>query len=330
MKNSLLFLSFLAFTLTTIAQQTGDFTMTYTENGSGLTRSYYVSVPSTYTSSLKYPLIYAWHGSGMSGSDMRTLIQSVNSNINAIIVCPDVNGFTTSAELTQMLNTSYAYPFINYHIDTAKRIIAGFSMGGYYAYQIGLQNPSQFTGILGLSPAIGSTQMTTAMWNNITQVRMATIDGTADFNYTAVHSLMTSIQSQGGSLSLIEPSGVTHADQVYFTSTTFHNDFDSSYTYLIAQPSTAGVKEDALTLGSIDMFPNPATEYVELYLGSINHNNLNVELFSIDGKMVGSNNYEIQKSNESIHIQFNHLKSGVYFVRVQGQNESVTKRLVVN
>ena len=107
MKNSLLFLSFLAFTLTTIAQQTGDFTMTYTENGSGLTRSYYVSVPSTYTSSLKYPLIYAWHGSGMSGSDMRTLIQSVNSNINAIIVCPDVNGFTTSAELTQMLNTSY-------------------------------------------------------------------------------------------------------------------------------------------------------------------------------------------------------------------------------
>lgn len=315
-------------TLLSAAQQTGDFTMTYAEQGSGTTRSYYVFVPTNYDSTQKYPLMYGWHGNGMSGSDMRALIKSVNSNINAIIVCPDINGFTTTAQLSQMLSNSYAYPFANYHIDTAKRIITGFSMGGYYAYSLGLSNPTQFTGILGMSPAIGSSQMTTTMWNNISQQRMATIDGTADFNYTAVHSLMTSIQNQGGNLLLIEPAGVTHADQVYFNSAAFHTDFDSCYNYIIAQ-QYAGVRE-VTTLKFLDMFPNPATDYVIMNLGNVNHNHIKVELVSMDGKTVDIDNYEIQKSNDNIRLQFNNLKTGIYFVRIFGQSESVTKKLVIN
>ncbi|MEI6297719.1 MAG: alpha/beta hydrolase-fold protein, partial [bacterium] len=79
-----------------------------------------------------------------------------------------------------------SYTISTYKIDTTKVIATGFSMGGGLAFQLGLINPTLFKGIIGISPAIGSSQFTQDMWNSIKLVRMAIIDGTLDFNYADV------------------------------------------------------------------------------------------------------------------------------------------------
>ena len=149
---------------------TGQFDKTYTDNGVTSTISFWV--PTDYDKTKAYPFLYAWHGAGDTGANMRTFIAYLLAQrINAILVCPDANAINgkTGDYFVNLINYSYSYTRTNYNIDTNKIIIMGFSWGGGVAYQLGLQNPQLFKGIMGLAPAIGQLDQT--MWNNIKKPR---------------------------------------------------------------------------------------------------------------------------------------------------------------
>ena len=288
---------------------TGVFTMSYTESGTGAIRSFYMDVPTDYDSLKSYPLLYAWHGSGMTGSNMLANMQALNTNIKAIICCPDINGMTLGGQLATMFQTSIKYAE-GYNIDPYRKIITGFSMGGNYAFQIGLGDTTKFQGIIGFSPATGASQFTTGMWANIKGIRMATIEGTADINWTAVNALMLDIKSRGASLLYIVKPGVTHSDAVYYASTEFFNDYQACYNFVIGLTS---IKENQTSNNlNMQVYPNPFSNKTTIETNSVSNKPLSISVYDVAGKKVFDGNHSSFCSDDRITLNLENLESGIY------------------
>ncbi|MCX6156040.1 MAG: alpha/beta hydrolase-fold protein [Candidatus Kapabacteria bacterium] len=232
MKKLIAFFMFFGVCSCLIAQKTGDFSFNYTDRG--VTSAVYVSVPKNYNPANDYPLLLALHGAGDNGNNMRFIVSTILAkSINAILICPDANQLNgkTTDYLVNLVDTSYNYCLTNYKIDANKKVIMGFSWGGAMAYTLGLQYPEKWVGIFGHAPAIGSFSQT--MWDNITKLRLATILGDKDFNYTAVNSLMNSIKTKGGELLYLIKPGVQHVDNAYFNSADIIVDYRACYDFVI-------------------------------------------------------------------------------------------------
>ncbi len=72
---------------------------------------------------------------------------------------------------------------------------------------------------------------------------------------------------------------------------------------------------------NISVFPNPATDYINVK-GIANSN---IKINDITGKIVYSKN----NSSEKEQINISHLKSGVYFITIENNDEFFSKKLIV-
>lgn len=86
--------------------------------------------------------------------------------------------------------------------------------------------------------------------------------------------------------------------------------------------TNVGVEE--INKHQLQVFPNPANEYIQLYSEAEMQN---ISLFSIDGKLIQN----ITNANNTNMISINELNSGIYFVQVVYQDGSVsTQRFLKN
>jgi hypothetical protein len=301
------------------AQAKGSFAMSY--NNSGVTNTIYFYVPANYDSTKTYPMLFGFHGNGMPGSDMRDLLNiGISSNVDAIICCPDINNITSDGtRINNLINASLSYTRSTYKIDSNKIIATGFSMGGSIAFQLGLINPAIFKGIIGISPAIGSAQFTQSMWDNITKVRMATIDGTLDFNYTVVKALMNDINSKGGNILYIEKPGMDHTgSNGYFNTQSFKDDYLKCYNYVLNLTSDVENNNPFTLDFSINIYPNPATENVHLQTN--NENIKSIKLFNLHGQLIQeyfTNDFSVAN-----------LPDGIYFITTKTDKTTFTNKLI--
>ncbi|MFH1049302.1 MAG: T9SS type A sorting domain-containing protein [bacterium] len=306
---------------------TGLFPMQYTDRGVVSQISF--AVPEDYDSTKSYPFLLGWHGSGDSGNNMRNILyQLLSSRVGAILVCPDVNNVLSleSSYFNNLINASLDYTFNTYNIDAKKVIAIGFSMGGGISYQLGLLNPEIFTGIIGHAPAIGSGQFNQTMWDNITKIRMATILGTLDFNWTAVNALMLEIQNRGGELLYLVKPGVGHVDNNYFNSQEIYDDYMQCYKFVIGE--VTGVKNLQNMSYDLLITPNPATDYIY-----INSKCPSGEYHIIISDMQGNSVFESKNftiNNDSpIKLDVNNLSDGLYFLRLYAKEKIFTAKFIV-
>ncbi len=304
---------------------TGRFSVSYNDNG--VTRYIYVYVPESYDSTKTYPFLFGWHGASMPGSDMRDILYAVIArDIEAIVVCPDANQVQTGDQLNSLINNSLYYATNNYKLDPEKFIVTGFSWGGQIAYQLGLQNPTLFKGIIGLSPAIGTGQFSQTMWDNIGKIRMATILGDKDFNYDAVNSLMESIINKGGQLLYKIKPGVEHADNTYYNSQEFLDDYKACYDYVTS--SVSAVTDISTDICSIKISPNPAAEFINVQFSAAGSESVSLELLDIQGnslmnkKLSGGHEFY----NESLDISG--LPNGLYILKLNIGSSYMVKKVI--
>jgi hypothetical protein len=93
--------------------------------------------------------------------------------------------------------------------------------------------------------------------------------------------------------------------------------------------SNTGIN-DRLWFTGLMIFPNPASGQVFLQLSSISQTSLTVELVSIDGKVQLSEKFETIEGINKECLDISRLQSGVYFLRVIGNNGLITRKLVIN
>jgi predicted esterase len=278
----------------------------------------YYYVPENYDSTKVYPLILAWYGCGINPDEMRDLLYDVIAEEKEIIiVSPDLGGVDSEQEIPDFQKYLLGHILKTYNINPNQKIISGFSFGGKLAFELALNSPNDFKGIIGLSPAIGLQSFTDTMWANINRIRMATILGNKDYNFIYVDSLMNELTSRGANLLYLLKPNVEHYDYKYLTSSEFGMDFKKCYEYIIGAINV----EDNYSYDFF-IYPNPFSSY--MYVQS--EMTIDFTIYNILGSKIldGTFNDKIR----TVNLEF--LESGVYLVKLKTQGVEKTIKIIKN
>ena len=90
-----------------------------------------------------------------------------------------------------------------------------------------------------------------------------------------------------------------------------------------------GVGVNNLNNSSINIYPNPAKDVVNVQFESNNNSKTTVELYSMLGSLVYSQDYT-DNNVQTISINTINLKNGVYFISVKNGENTTQKQLIIN
>ncbi len=304
------------------ALQTGRFHITIDNNG--VSSEIYFYVPEDYDSSKAWPLLWAWHGAGMPASEMLDFMMQMEDDLQCIIACPDANSAKSREQLNYLTDCSYTYPLRNYHIDSTKIVITGYSWGGMTAYLVGLQKPALVRGIIGLAPVIGISQVTGEMWDNMPKVRMATILGNNDNSFLYIRFLMDSIKKRGGSLLYLEKDGLDHGgSNGYYESEEFFDDYLQCYNYVIGNTDAVEEYPNERENESLSVITGPAAEFIAFNTGNDDETSARISIYNSLGNCILTTNEVAQRIDISV------LDSGAYFLVMMKGSRILVRRFMV-
>jgi serine protease len=96
------------------------------------------------------------------------------------------------------------------------------------------------------------------------------------------------------------------------------------YCVRIKPRSFAGINEASVS-SSIIIFPNPANNIINIQIGDEKYNK--AELMDISGKTIQS--ISLQNHTELILMDIENISNGIYLIRLSGNQNSVTKKVVI-
>jgi len=105
--------------------------------------------------------------------------------------------------------------------------------------------------------------------------------------------------------------------------------FTDMVTTGLAYDSQVGVDENT-SLESVEIFPNPATKTAHINFSNNSYGTANITLFDMLGRQVDQvYNGTLSGGNQSIDMNVESLENGLYFVKIELNNQTVTKKIVV-
>lgn len=188
------------------AQQTGSFDTTIMFNGESRNIAFYV--PTDYDANKSYRLMVGLHGLGDNSISYRNAIISAlqwNTQLpNTIFVFPDGGSdqgkdFYAPQGDEQIINESINLAKTNYNIADDDIILQGFSLGGRSALKFGLENYTQFKGLILNTPAVqGIHDLNNDSlyysigykYENADKIPIALVHGAADLTYLGFDELV--------------------------------------------------------------------------------------------------------------------------------------------
>jgi len=99
----------------------------------------------------------------------------------------------------------------------------------------------------------------------------------------------------------------------------------------IYHKNEVGISEKAVLANTVSVFPIPAKEIATIAIQVDKAQSYKVDVLDLTGRVVANVlNEQLSTGSHQATIQVNNFKSGVYFVRVTANGESVIKRLIVS
>ncbi len=94
--------------------------------------------------------------------------------------------------------------------------------------------------------------------------------------------------------------------------------------------TTTGLAYLNKNLVNINIYPNPATNYISVDVDVETYSKVDVVVYDINGRIVASENLGNVSGSQNIRVELNNLNSGNYMVRVMFNNEPVSiEKLIV-
>ena len=201
----------------------------------------------------------------------------------------------------------------------------------YLQYQKAfIKNKSIFTIDVEVIRILGTTQPNIndrLCWGTLCENEVFPIE-------TVRHSLTTlemepndEISGPTGLIAYYLPLGSYGVSYFKYTFVDVNNQVNpASFVVKFNATQTVGIEENA-AFSNFSISPNPANEFFELKHLPKNANST-VEILNIVGKVVSEK--AISNHKESERIEISHLRPGIYFVRIQSNNQySATQKLIV-
>lgn len=187
-----------------------------------------------------------------------------------------------------------------------------------------------------------SVTVTTACGTAVSSIEIVNIpDAVAEFNVAAsfMTSTFTSTSSgtidtyywnfgDGGSSSIENPVHVYGADGTYIVTLTVTGPCGTDIHTDTVIASIVGIDETALNQ-SLELFPNPNSGEFTINLNLDQASTVSAVIFDAQGRLVWNKEFGIIDGNISELVNLGNDDSGVYFLRVTSNNETVVKKIII-
>lgn len=313
-------------TVSLMAQQTGDYTITIATTDpllGGDSLDIYFHVPTTYNASSPSKMILGFHGLGNpnNSNDIRNYLSPLGDSLNAIVVCPDPY-LQDQPKSEVVLNLAYDSVMAWFNIDPAQVYITGYSAGSDVAAQYFFGNPSHpMKGLIWHSPGFFFSPDLSSP-QEIPPVCLCS--GTVDFtSFFQTSSLNNNLNGAGFPYFYNEIPGVDHTMEY----PTFTQEMLECITFIDANTSNVGMEE--WKGNAVSMYPNPLSENQELVFTGLG-GDVSISVRDIRGKLVWNKTLKNVSNRTSLTDFRNGLSVGLYTISLQSEQGMLSKKLVVN
>lgn len=143
---------------------------------------------------------------------------------------------------------------------------------------------------------------------------------------TGVETVLTS--GPTSTVDIFTPFTVTNnfTFEQLISQTNWYGNANLSYEFA---PGTVGIKENSLHEMQIGLYPNPANDKATLSVYLNESSDVGVSIYNIVGQQAGNYKLKGNAGENIMNIDVNHLNTGIYFVKLQVKNSTITKKLVV-
>lgn len=104
----------------------------------------------------------------------------------------------------------------------------------------------------------------------------------------------------------------------------------NSYITTFEQAITVGVRPEVNNTLDVKVFPNPAQDMTNIRINLASSANVAVQVFNSVGQLVASQNYGTQSGDLIYPFNTSNLSNGMYQLKIQIDNEIITKSVVVS
>lgn len=125
--------------------------------------------------------------------------------------------------------------------------------------------------------------------------------------------------------------GITGAKTLYFWVSPYFTGETGTYQLdiSISRTEQVNVSISDILENSVKIYPNPASEYINIDLSNSVSNFKVINLFDISGKLLYSNNLS-QVPNQIVSIPLTHFQNGTYLLKLNGINSNtITKKIII-
>ncbi len=98
--------------------------------------------------------------------------------------------------------------------------------------------------------------------------------------------------------------------------------------YVKQEDITTGIKYIEQAERFINVYPNPATDNLNIDITTERSSNSEVQILNLFGQVVFSEIYSVNSGQNTVKMNISELPSGIYFVRATFGNESIIKKFV--
>lgn len=95
---------------------------------------------------------------------------------------------------------------------------------------------------------------------------------------------------------------------------------------------TVSVQEEEKSATALEMsiYPNPASDHLSISVNALIEGTYTLTMYDILGQELISKNYDFNKGINQISLAVNSMRNGYYFVKIQNQNNSLSKKIIIN
>lgn len=109
----------------------------------------------------------------------------------------------------------------------------------------------------------------------------------------------------------------------------FNADFGNGVKYDFVIPDPLG-SEEIDNAQRFSVFPNPVAEELNIELTGYKSQNIGIEIFDVTGKKMSTFNIDHYSGDDTHQVNVDYLQSGMYFVKINANNKTRTRKIVVN